>query len=439
MTRVLMAVAAALAIASAGGTAARAAITKSTVAEFERWVNAIDRHTPGVTDASVSAIWETTVEQRLELDNGMSLFASILMGKHPRITSIPQRRLADLASRHQGEHFNVFLERAAVLHSDAAIARPRAPAHTAAEREPIRAIDRKSPLFPEGNLVLDDDGEFRGEKGRDWSWTFARSLLNLVAPSPAAVPFVGDWYHALAAHMFSRRAYGEAAPHLEQAATMLPDDARIVFDRACLAEFNGLPASQQLLTDVDLVVLRARAAGHPIAGRESVSARLSGLPPPEVANSDAERLFRRALRIDPSLVEARVRLGRLLVLRDRPAEAIKELATALETNGDPVVAFYAHLFAGRAERAVGRLDAAAAHYRAAQALFPEAQSALLGGSQVALLQADQAGALAPIQKLSRIVPDRSSGTDPWWHYGIGIGRNADTLLRALWKTVPPQR
>lgn len=439
MTRVLMAVTAVLAIANAGGTAARAGITQATVAAFERWVDAVDRHTPGMSDASVSTIWDTSVEQRLELDNGMSLFVSVLIGKDPRIASAPQRQLAEIASRHQGEHFNLFLERAAVLHSDAAIARQRAPAQTASQREPIRRIDRKSPLFPQGNLVLDDDGEIRGEKGRDWNWTFARSLLDLVAPSPSAVPFVADWYHALAADMFRRRAYGDAASHLEHAATLLPDDARIVFDRACLAEFNGLPASQQLLTDEDLVVVRARAAGRPVPERGSVIARLAGLPPPEVANTDAERLLRHALRIDPSLVEARVRLARLLVLRGRAADAITELASALETNRDPVVAFYAHLFAGRAERVRGRLDAAAGHYRAAQALFPEAQSALLGGSQIALLQADQAGALAPIRKLPPTAADRTSGSDPWWQYGIGVGRNADALLRALWKTVPTQR
>src|SRR3954447_17715083 len=106
MTRVLIAVAAALAIASAGGTAPRADVTDVTVAAFERWVEAVDRHTPGVTDASVSAIWQTSVGQRLELDNGLALFLSILIGKDARVASIPERRLADLASRHRGTHFN---------------------------------------------------------------------------------------------------------------------------------------------------------------------------------------------------------------------------------------------------------------------------------------------------------------------------------------------
>jgi tetratricopeptide (TPR) repeat protein len=440
MSRVLMTVVAALLFEGAGGVAARADVTKATVAEFERWVSAVDGHRPGMIDRSVFAIWETTVDQRLELDRGMPLFVSVLTGKHVRFTSIAQQQLADLARRHQGEDFNVFLERAAVLHSDAAIARRRAPIHAPDEREPNRRIDRKSPLFPAGTLLLEDDGEFRGQQGLDWNWTFARSLLTLVAPSPAAIPFVGDWYHATAADMFRRHAYGDATAHLEQAAAVLPDDVRIVFDRACLAEFNGLPVSQQLLTDEDLIALRARTGSRGLTGaRLSAAARLSGLRPPEIVNSDAERLFRRVLQIDRSTVEARVRLARLLMLRDRAAEAMNELATALDSRPDPVVEFYAHLFAGRAARVLGRLDVAAGHYRAAQVLFPEAQSALLGASQVALLQADQSGALSPIQTLSRMDAGRRSSADPWWEYGIGIGRNADALLQALWATVPPQR
>ena len=146
-------------------------------------------------------------------------------------------------------------------------------------------------------------------------------------------------------------------------------------------------------------------------------------------------MFRRALSIDPALVEARIRLGRLLVERRRHDEAARELATALAANPPRVLAFYAHLFSGRAAQALGRLDAAAGHYREAVALFPGAQSARLAQSQAALLAADISGALAAIEGMKK--PGGAPPVDdPWWEYPFGAGRDADALVRATWARLP---
>jgi tetratricopeptide (TPR) repeat protein len=145
-------------------------------------------------------------------------------------------------------------------------------------------------------------------------------------------------------------------------------------------------------------------------------------------------LYRRALAIDPSLVEARVRLARLLDQRQRHGEAAAELKTVLSGNPSGTVAYYAHLFAGRTAQAMGQTNEAARHYRDAAALFPDAQSALLASSQLALLDADVPAALAPVQRLGA----RSAAftADPWWQYHLGAGRHADELLKALWARVP---
>src|SRR6185436_18875796 len=232
---------------------------------------------------------------------------------------------------------------AAVLHSDAAVNQRRAPRQ--APRASRARVEPDSPLFPKGELIEDDDGEFKGRRDPNWNWSFARSLLDLVTPRPADDPFVAEWYHATTAHMFRENAYGEARPHLDHAAALLPDDAGVLFDLACLSEVQGLPISQALLTDADLVALRFKyAPGKSISSGPPVStmARIAGIPPVEVANADAEKFFRQTLKADPSFSEARVRLARLLILRNRDAEADRELTAALFAIRDPVVAYYAH-------------------------------------------------------------------------------------------------
>jgi len=289
-------------------------------------------------------------------------------------------------------------------------------------------------------LVLDDDGESRGQKMRDWHWVFARSLIDLLSPRDTELPFIAAWYHATTAQMFRDGAYGEATFQLEHAQPLLPGDAAVLYDIACLSEVDGLPIFQQTLSDDELESMRKRMT--PSAGKMMTSGRgfptiasLSGVPPVEVANADAERFFRRALQIDPSLTEAHVRLARLLTVRGRHAEALTEAGAALAAKPEPVVEFLAHMFAARAARALGRLEEAADHYARARALFPRAQSAAIGASQIALLRADVRGATTAIGQLAerRSKPDPES--DPWWGYRLGNGRFSTDLLNAMWSTL----
>jgi tetratricopeptide (TPR) repeat protein len=283
--------------------------------------------------------------------------------------------------------------------------------------------------------VIERDGELVGATASNWNWGVARGLISLQAPRPDTA-FLTSWFHATSAFLMSRRRYGDARAQLDAAMAVVPKDAAIRFDRAAYAEMQGLPESQVLLSTEDIAAQRAML-GPPMRNTlmtQSDTARRTGVRQASVENADAERLFRSALDVDPDFVEARVRLARLLEVRGRHAEAAQELARALSSREriDPVVAFYAHLFAGRVDRALGRLDTAAAHLRDALALFPNAQSALLGASQVAVLRSDVESALASVRQLevANAGPDRRM--DPWWVYSIGLGRNADALLAAMW-------
>ena len=428
-------------VAIGGGPAVHArAITETTVAAFEQWTGAVDQHTPGRTDPPLSLATGLTFEQRVELNEGMEFFLAALKGGRPGATTDPAKRLLALARREAGADFTLFLKRAAVLHADAAIVRAHGSSRVL-EVDPAERGGTGSPIFPKGILVMDDDGEARGRVPRDWHWVFARSLLDLLSPRSAHRPFLAAWYHATTAQMYRDGGYGEATYHLEHALQVLPDDPNLLFDLACLSEVDGLPIFQQTLSDTDLEMMRKKLAPggmvRPNANARGfvTNAALSGIPPAEVANADAERLFRRALQLDPSLGEAHARLARLLTIRGRHAEAVNEAAAALSSKPDPEVAFYAHMFAARASRALGRLEAASDHYAQALALFPDAQSATIGASQVALLRADVAGATAAIGRLADLPTHPDADNDPWWSYRVGAGRISEALLAGMWSAI----
>jgi len=168
-----------------------------------------------------------------------------------------------------------------------------------------------------------------------------------------------------------------------------------------------------------------------LAGRSGRGSQFSA----DAANAEAERLFRRVLEVDASRADARVRLARLLIVRRRYAEADAELTRALSATPASDIAYLAHLFATRASARLGRFDDASAHVERALALFPDAQSALIARSQLALQRADVAGALAPIGRLAS-THVKSRPADPWMSYETGIGADqANALLARLWASV----
>jgi tetratricopeptide (TPR) repeat protein len=450
---------------SGAGGAKPKPITGATVVAIQSWVQAVKTHTPGRADGPVVAVAALTYEAREELNAGMAIFLRALLtrtyntGRNPAAKAI-----VDIGHGAGNPGANDYLKQAAILHADVAAYGDRFPVRPTGVAEAARSrteqvqigalgitrIERDepvSPLLTNNRLILHDDGQVLGEVVASWNWPFARSLLDLVdagpweklvpgepRPKPATDPVVSAWYHATTAYMFAIGSYGDATPHLQHAADVLPDDAWVLFDRGCYAEILGLPLHQALLSERDIASQRAdhRYGNTPQMWTPGSTPALR-LPSTEKTNAEAERLYRRALEIDPSLVEARVRLGRLLDLRKRHEEAAAELKTALAGNPSGAVAYYAHLFAGRAAQAMGQTNEAARHYQDAAALFPDAQSALLASSQLALLGADVASALAPVQRLGA----RSAAftADPWWQYHLGAGRDADDLLKALWASV----
>jgi hypothetical protein len=97
----------------------------------------------------------------------------------------------------------------------------------------------------------------------------------------------------------------------------------------------------------------------------------SGASTPQPAGGSRQVLYKRALERNPELVEARIRLGRVLGLRGHHDEAIDQLKQGLTTS-EPLLQYYANLFLGAEFDALGNGAEARRSYERAAAIEPRA-------------------------------------------------------------------
>jgi tetratricopeptide (TPR) repeat protein len=141
----------------------------------------------------------------------------------------------------------------------------------------------------------------------------------------------------------------------------------------------------------------------------------------------AEEALRSALELDPKLDEAALRLARVCQVTGRHEDAANLLRRIESTLNRAELRYYAALFVGRSEEALGREPEARAAFERARELFPAAQSPYLALAGVSWRAADSAAATGAI----RALPDArrmTSTFDPWWMYDVSP---ADSLLDRL--------
>ena len=215
-----------------------------------------------------------------------------------------------------------------------------------------------------------------------------------------------DFYVALAATALAIGFPSTARPFAEAARHAAPLDPEVQLVVGCVAE--GL-AEEQLLRH-----------------RESEAPRL---------RDEADRAFRDALALDPGIHEARLHIGRLLLVRGRLIEAELPLEEVAAHTGDDRQRYLARLFLGRLAERRGRLDDAARFYAQALEGWPDSQAARLAlahalerSSGPAAARPLVAGSLAASQRVERAV-------DPWWLYPHGPPGLARGALDRVWKRV----
>ncbi|MFI5076186.1 MAG: tetratricopeptide repeat protein [Vicinamibacteria bacterium] len=304
----------------------------------------------------------------------------------------------------------------------------------------IAEQDAKAPPgLGRGGAVILVDGQVTRYIGRSAHWPIARQIAaELAKPTgarPAEGPRVAAWYRATAALMQQWRDLDLLGMHLEAGQKLFVDDP-------VLALYQG--TLRQAFSDPRLYdYLRKRGSTEgwgkpPLASRHgalsgSSPARLGPMPTAVPAAARVElgvagRELRRAMTLDPTLHEARIRLAHVLSRMGDDRKAVEVVRPALEAPLAPFSEFYAALILGRSEEQLGHFDEAGVAYARAAARFPGAQSAEIGRSRVALAQ----GRAADAQKILADVvgPDSTEQPDPWLAYLTEHDPDAETLLEA---------
>jgi tetratricopeptide (TPR) repeat protein len=141
----------------------------------------------------------------------------------------------------------------------------------------------------------------------------------------------------------------------------------------------------------------------------------------------AEHRYRDALEIDPSLTEARIRLGRTLALRNERT-ARQELEKAMAEPAAPREKHLAHLFLGAISEFEHDLPAARDHYAAAVQIYPGAQSALVALSYTYSMTGREADARGVMSSVG--ADDNDDTPDPFADYlNGGLSRESYRWLR----------
>ena len=291
------------------------------------------------------------------------------------------------------------LMRGLSLHTDIAIA------------ERYRPIDR-----PDAVVLV--DGQVTRYIGRSAHWPIARQIAADLAARPGEGPRVAAWYRATAALMQEWRALDLLGMHLEAGQTLFVDDPVLALYQGTLRQVFGDPRLYDYLRK------RGSTEGlgkPPLASRHgatgSSSDRLGPVPTAHATRVElgvARRELRRAMTLDPTLHEARIRLAHVLSRLGDDREAVEVVRPALEAPLPPFSEFYAALILGRSEEQLGRFDEAGVAYARAAARFPGAQSAEIGRSRVALAQGRAADALKILVDV--VGPDSTEQPDPWLSY-----------------------
>ena len=273
-----------------------------------------------------------------------------------------------------------------------------------------------------GYSIVAQDGQTRRLGMLDAHLAAARRLADALPRNPSADAaevrsHVIAWYRTVSAALASTHNLADLEPHVGRALARFPDDAGTLFDGGGFYEAFASPMTQVPLAE------DADRPSHQVPGKLLIQYKRS----PAALLNEAQRHFRRAVELEPSFAEARVRLGRVLMARGRSSDAVPELQRAVKLDADETVKYYAWMFLGAALAETGSAAEAIRAYRSASALFPHAQSPQLAISQIAGEQGNISAARDALERALAPVEAAMDRFDPWWVYLRGHGRNLDSV------------
>ena len=380
------------------------------------WVAAVEQHRLATDDAAARLIaaWPREHVEQLRPD----LRPVLILMRNPDATSfqtetatgIPRmvlyndrdlEQLRDIAAQAAARgDSNRVLKRGAMLHTDIALQVPgEGPAAT--------------PSAASFTLQF-TDGRQLGVTNAPGHWELARALLDSVTrpggrPDPGGDDMVRRWYQMTAAYLIAAAQLD--SPHFTRAVELFPRDGEILMLAGAFHETLASPGVHEVIDNARLPPGAKLSIGS-VRGELRV----------------AQDLFERALRANPDLAEARIRLGHVLGRLGRPADAVEQLTRA--RTDDNVLRYYAALLRGRELDAAGRRAEAGAAYERASAIYPGAQSPRLALSELAARSGERSVAAPAALAAIAVAPDGRTA-DPWWSYHLAAGRSVTARLNEL--------
>jgi tetratricopeptide (TPR) repeat protein len=217
-----------------------------------------------------------------------------------------------------------------------------------------------------------------------WASKFIDQLTRPTPPVGATASFVRDWFVAVESFRWRWVTWPIGPESVTDAALRLfPADPYLLTLKGTWLAMQAGPEQSDFGGFMHFIpsygspeAVDALASGQPVPGLTSTSHGNFS----RKALQEAVSTFRKALALDATLTEARVRLGRILYLSDRTGEAATELERAHRdalSAKEPILAYWASLQLGLVHEQQNAHDRAAAAYREAVRIHPAGRSARL--------------------------------------------------------------
>lgn len=243
----------------------------------------------------------------------------------------------------------------------------------------------------------------------------------LLLIDPDAGSFVKRAYLGMAGQAMWSHCFGEASGWARSGLKHFPKDPSLL-----LAEGVALEARAFFTLAPAPPVMGLTPAS--LRKREALKAELRDL------REGARQSFEEALSKDPNLVEARLRLGRMLWRLGRPEAARAALEEVLAKHAEAPQQYLAHLFLGRILEDRDEVAAAEEHYRVALAMQPLSEIAAVAVSHARFLQGDVEGARSQLSAGLEAVRTRRD-FDPWMPYLLPQTPGGEAIMAELRQSI----
>lgn len=362
--------------------------------DWPAWHELVVSHTPGERDLAVDRLSQWT---RGEVDRMIAA-----------VSRLPPEERAPVVAR------------ALVLHTDVALFNRTPTGYSLPES------GTESLLYADGQQVGVMSGTFHWDRGRQ--------LIERLPRGDERLRIARAYYRGSSAVLQFWGEHTELQRHLAAAARILGPDPVILLYEGTQHQVYADPRSQRFFEQRRQDLRDDSPLGVTGAGRtDRARVMAQDLPPTaETARTNAERAFREALSLDPSLDEARVRLAHVLYDRgqyDDAAGQLALLAAAPGTSSSAFLDYYTTMVTGRVARALNRFDEATTAFERGLALQANAQAPRVALSELAMARGDAATA-------SRYLMPLAAGAgidDPWWRIGRTHEAPTSALVIGMWE------